>query len=250
MTTAPAMCPVCLRQRRLTDEDIVPTWARKHLLRQTSFGSRDQVLRRIKVRICGPCNARLGTQFENRASVVVKPMLDKQSVTLRSRDQRDLAVWIVKTCMLVHVADRGSDSRQGERARRVLAQLLDSGLPPAQTLIRIFGIDMRAEASSPGVVVDLDFVAPPTVFFSVSTLGPLGWEMAIGPTGPILEYQSREPPVRHLVRIWPPASGGVAWPASVVTSREIMALRSAYVRSTRPGMPSPVEHHWRGPDGG
>ncbi|MCW2539693.1 MAG: hypothetical protein JWN95_1418 [Frankiales bacterium] len=201
------------------------------------------------MRTCKPCNGRLGATFENGTSTMLKPMLDGRPVVLSRRDQRDIAVWIIKTCMLFHVADRETDAAQGHRARRLLLDLIDSRLPPAQTLIRIFAIDMRDDEPLAGDGLEARYDAPPTAFFSVSTLGSLGWEMALGPTGPILEYGAEEPPVPGLIRIWPPAKEPVRWPDSVVTSRNIAALRSGYVRSSKPGMPAPVVHKWKGPEG-
>jgi hypothetical protein len=64
-----------------------------------------------------------------------------------------------------------------------------------------------------------------------------------------LEYQSQQPPVVGLMQVWPSAATPVCFPGSTVTNRDIAALRSAYVRSSRLGMPAPVVHRWHGPEG-
>src|SRR3954454_13358122 len=73
-------CPICLRPAKFTNEDWLPQWARKRLL--ALFPPTGQHPPRLKVRICGDCNAGLNEQFETNSNQVVGPMLSGNSVDL------------------------------------------------------------------------------------------------------------------------------------------------------------------------
>jgi len=240
-------CPICGSQRKLTDEDIVPTWARKYLIGLAPFGPRDQRPSRITMRICITCNSRMAKVFEDRCSSLIKPMLDGSQVCLSHREQSQISAWIVKTSLLITAMGLPRDAPDRDRSLALVRHLIDERIPPAQTLVRLFLHSMADEEVATGHVPS-EALAPPTAFFSISSVGSLGWEMAIGPTLPILEYQSRTSGRQGFVQVWPPVNRQVFWPpATPIGTADIKRLRSAYLSSSRPGIASPVIRQWQWP---
>ncbi len=242
-------CPLCGNYEKLSDEDIVPTWARKHVIRLGSFGARDQYPRRVKMRICIDCNSTLGRIFERQCSELMKPMLDGSTVTLGPRDQVYISCWVIKTSLLMTITGLKKDSSDRTLAVDMIRKLAIERIPPAQTLVRIFKRDINEEEVGAGHNRLTRSKAPPTAFFSISSIGYLGWEMAIGPIGPILEYQSESCGRAGFMQIWPPQEKEIRWPTtSIVSTEEIDGLREAYLKSSKPDSAVPVIRRWGGPE--
>lgn len=157
--TAP--CPLCGNYRQLSDEDIVPTWARKHVISLASFGPRDQHPRRVKMRICVECNSTMGRGFEDECSELLKPMLHGSAVTLGRRDQVSISRWIIKTSLLMTITGLEKESLDRKRAVDIIRKLVAERIPPAQALVRIFKRDVDEEM---GIRRDQETIvkAPPT----------------------------------------------------------------------------------------
>jgi hypothetical protein len=185
-------CPICGIRRRLSDEDVITTWARSHVMLLASFGPREQRPQRVKMQICTTCNSKLGQIFERRSSELMKPMLHGSTVILDRKDQIHVSCWIIKTSLLVTVMGLKQGDPDRTLALAMIRRLMAERLPPVQTLIRIFtrDIDVEDEELAVGPSEQTRVQAPPTVFFSITSIGCLGWEMAIGPNWPILAYQS------------------------------------------------------------
>jgi hypothetical protein len=226
----------------------VPTWARKHVIGLATFGPRDQFPRRVKMRMCMDCNGRLGRDFERHASELLKPMLDGSEVTLSRRDQSHIARWVVKTSLLMNISGLRTEDPDRSRAIAVVRSLMAEFIPPRQTLIRIFRRNINEEDSLIEKVSAVRVKAPPTAFFSISSVGYLAWEMAIGPNGPILEYQSETAGRAGFSRIWPPQGNAVQWPTYTVSTAEIEELRAAYLEAAKPGVSPPVVRQWDAPE--
>ena len=242
MTKYPEPCLLCGERSRLSDEDIVPTWARKSVVRLASYGPRDQWPRRIKMRMCTNCNSSLGRAFENDCSELLKPMLHGSQVILSRRQQIQISCWIIKTSLLVNLAGLDKSHADHSLAISIVQKLIAERIPPSQTLVRIFMRDIYEE-DAPELVRSI--IAPPTAFHSVTTIGYLGWEMAIGPTGPILEYQSRGSQLPGCIEVWPPREREVSWPpSSSASTADVENLRTAYFAASKPGYATPVRHRW------
>jgi hypothetical protein len=224
LTKYPEPCPLCGKRSQLSYEDIVPTWARKGVVSLTSLGPRDQWPRRIKMRICINCNSSLGRAFENDCSELLKPMLHGSQVILSQRQQIHISCWIIKTSLLMNLTGLSQSHPDHSLAISIVRALVAERIPPAKTLVRIFTRDIYGE-DRPELVSSI--IAPPTTFWSVTTIGYLGWEMAIGPTGPILEYQSKDPQLPGSTEIWPPRKREVSWPALILSQVQPMSRTSA-----------------------
>lgn len=248
-TKGPEACPICGMRRRLSDEDVIPTWARRHVLLLASFGPREQHPRRVKMRICTICNSTLGQIFERRTSELVKPMLHGSTAILNRKDQLHISCWIIKTSLLSTVMGLEQGDPDRALALAMIRRLMAERLPPVQTLIRIFTRDIDDEGLVPGSAEQSRVHAPPTAFFSITSIGCVGWEMAIGPEWPILAYQSETLERPGFLQIWPPRETEIRWPPStVVDTREIDALRVAYLASSKQGGPKPTILRWGGPE--
>lgn len=212
------------------------------------FGPGQQFPRRIKMRICLTCNAALGKDFELEASALLKPMIDGSEVTLSPQQQGHIACWVIKTSLLVTLSPLQGGHPERARAIAIIRDLIAQGVPPAQTLVRLFKTDIKDERVEFSPDQSVKYEAPPTAFFSVTTIGYLGWEMAIGPVGPILAYASQSADRLGFLRVWPSQWPRVQWPSSLVSTEDVSRLRMAYLRSSRPSMPAPVARQWYGPE--
>jgi len=236
-------------RRRLSDEDVIPTWARSHVMLLASFDPREQRPRRLKMRICTTCNSKLGQIFERRSSELMKPMLHGATVILDRKDQTHISCWIIKTSLLVTVMGLKQEDPDRALALAMIRRLMAERLPPVQTLIRIFTRDIEDEKLAVGPAEQAQVQAPPTAFFSITSIGFLGWEMAIGPNWPILAYQSETSGYPGFLQIWPPREPEVRWPPStVVNTQKIDILRAAYLASSKPGTSEPIIRRWGGPE--
>jgi hypothetical protein len=242
-------CPICGMRRRLSDEDVIPTWARRHVMLLASFGPREQHPRRVKMRICTVCNSTLGQIFERRTSELVKPMLHGSTVILNRKDQLHITCWIIKTSLLTTVMGLQQGDPDRVLALAMIRRLMVERLPPVRTLIRIFTRDIEDEGPAAGSAQQARVHAPRTAFFSITSIGCVGWEMAIGPDWPVLVYQSETSERPGYLQIWPPREAEVRWPPStVVNTQEIHALRAAYLASSTSAGPKPTILRWGGPE--
>lgn len=221
----------------------------KHVISLASFGPKDQYPRRVKMRICVECNSTLGRSFERQSSELLKPMLHGSAATLSPREQVLISRWVIKTSLLMTITGLEKESSDRPRAIGIVRKMVAERIPPAQTLVRIFKRDINEEETDTRQEQETILEAPPTAFFSISSIGYFGWEMAIGPTGPILEYQSETSGRVGFTQIWPPQKGEIQWPTSAtVNTGEINSLRQAYLKSSTPSSPAPVTRSWDGPE--
>ena len=181
----------------------------------------------------------------------MKPMIHGAAVTLDRSDQVQISCWIMKTCLLSTVMRLKEGNPGRAQGLAIIRELMTERLPPVQTLIRLFVRDPEEDeglVADPGPARQAQGQAPPTAFFSISSIGSLGWEMAIGPDWPILTYQSETSERPGFLQIWPPEEPEVRWPpATIVSTQEINDLRSAYLASSKLGSPAPSVLRWGGP---
>jgi hypothetical protein len=181
----------------------------------------------------------------------MKPMIHREAVVLDGKDQKQISRWIVKTSLLATVMGLNEGDPDRTLGLTMIRRLMVERLPPAQTLIRLFVRDIREDdelVGGTGPRQQAQVQAPPTAFFSISSIGSLGWEMAIGPHWPILKYQSETSEPSGFLQVWPPEEPEVRWPPSTtVTIREINALRTAYLASRKEGTSEPSHLRWGGP---
>jgi hypothetical protein len=117
----PSQCIFC-NARDLTEEDIWPVWFKKWLSRHPKLKSdftltrmqdeeitilhkRSQSVGGKRALMCGRCNNKRLGRIQERASVIIKPMLDHpfdqpaDPIVLTPTDQRVLATWAAMTAM-------------------------------------------------------------------------------------------------------------------------------------------------------
>lgn len=251
MTVRPR-CRICEQAASLTDEDIIPTWMRSHLIASRGpFAG--QAPRRIKTRICRACNETLGRMFEANASAAIRPLIDGESVVLSPDGQIQVASWLTKTSLLGNLAGSEPDSWGEEKARRCLQQMMKAGRPPLQTYVRLGRVDMSTQAphhrtTLTGILPRAERM-PKCTFFSVWTIGDLAFEVLVGTFQEMYSFANwaDRQPVRHFVRIWPKRTRPVPWPPRALVSRDLLeAMRAAHFEARRTDMdlPDPWRRDW------
>jgi hypothetical protein len=253
-SSAGAACPICLRQSSLTDEDITPTWARKHLIRSYGPFPGAQAPRRHKFRICMQCNGQLGRRFEEPVAPILKHAIDGIKLRLSMADQRAIGSWVVKTTMLTCLADSTPQEWGHGIAREIVQGMLKTGVPPINSSVRLGIInDSSADAGPARYIGNLLPVGrmPEFAFFSLTSMGHLVWEAVIG-VAPNVERFARWTDGRtdRMIRVWPAREIETAWPPpKALHYGQILAMRDAFVaaRLDVPGLADPRRRTWDGP---
>ena len=254
LSRAPARCPICRGASPLTDEDIAPQWARRHLIELLGVEPR-KAPPRIKVRICRACNGRLGRLFEQNASALLRPVFEGRQIRWDMNQQVAVGAWVTKTALLgclagaLHPEATGPlTSHSLEAARRSIIDMMCTKLPPVQTAVFLGRLGHPSEAHSDAVGPLLpEQGLPPFSLFSCSTMGGLVWEMVLGTDENVLPYVSWADRERvALKRVWPPVSGSFDWPPDVpLTASALTVIRQGYLAAAKPGVPAPWRRTWR-----
>lgn len=243
-----APCPLCESiSHRLTDEDILPMWARRSLLDLfNDYGV--QAPPRYKIRICRTCNETLGRRYESNAAPIMRPMVGDEPTQLSVSDQQIVAAWIVKTTLLMSFVGSPANHRDHLFAQFLLQRLIAGEDLALSASVRLARYDPRSpdEAQHHDVSHLLpDGRASRVSFFAVSTLGWLAWELAIGVQEELLPITSRVDAAGKFVDIWPSPLSTVTWPPpKPLTRGELIGLRRAWVDASAHDVPPPVQHRW------
>lgn len=136
-------CKLCLKDRPHTEEDVMPKWERKIILKRRSAfepPNANQPKRKV-VRLCKECNNRLG-KIQDRASVILKPVMQGSLNRLQGDRLQLVALWVLMTDLVIRLCresqSQGSHPRMAEvqeRARRILLEMMDTGEPPESALV-------------------------------------------------------------------------------------------------------------------
>jgi len=237
--SVPLLCPICKIRRANTKEDIVPEWARRRI---RAFGTfpRNQVPSEL-MPMCSDCNGTFNQNYENDAALLMGPMVSGEPRILTPSDQKLIGSWIVKTMLLLTVAQHNLPPDVVELARIGVLDMKVHKAVPHQTLVRIGSIDpYKFDIQGPrkGNLHGLGRL-PDTALFSVATLGYIAWEMAIGDPrlmGPFINSLRDNP---SLATVSPPQLAQVAWPSpKPLASHDFDALILAW-----------QEHRWPPPVG-
>lgn len=251
----PARCPLCSRPGPLTDEDLVPTWARRYLIQSFGPFPGGKAPRRVKMRICATCNGRLGRRFEAPAAHLLKPMVGGEPITLSTQEQSRVGSWAIKTSLMLAFSGLTQSSWGYELARHLINQTIAEGHPPKYASVRLGHQSITTSPpNDPPKLPELVPVRqmPRSAFFGVCTVGHLAWIMVVGGTEDILQYASWcETDERYLQRVWPPRREAVAWPPPGSLNEEVMSdIRKAFVKSRPPraNYSEPMHRVWEGPE--
>lgn len=240
--TRTPICKICHRIGKLTNEDILPIWYRKYYLKRVGPFSPGRSPRRLTIRVCEMCNSTMGRKFENDAAALMLPLIRGDEVTLSVANQVRIAAWITKTGLLGSLASLRPGEWGFTLAGEMLRSLIDSGLPPTQTAVRIARPAASTEVERSFLPLE---VIPRISFYSMNVTMNLYWEMFVGPTASIMQYVDwcRANPEEAFVNIWPPAEP-VDWPSEdAVTMGEVAAMRDLVLLSRQPGVP--LADPWR-----
>lgn len=235
----PPLCPICKERRSLTDEDIVPIWVRKLVFVEMFQIAPENLPRKVKVRICVACNSRLSAVFESPASPILKPIIGGHTVALTPRQQVLIAGWLVKTDLLYMLYDGiiGASTNRDYWAH-LLREMLETGLPPAGTSVRIGQTDHSAIEDWPQ---PLDHLLPEGLpspsMYALASVGFLAWETIHINRGSVIGFATDTPDSDWLVRVWPPhITKRLDWPPiGVVSQSELHAVRLRWERQSQIG---------------
>lgn len=228
------MCLLCGGKGPLTKEHVIPGWLNAALDVQgpLRLWVNDQELRQarefdIQIRaVCAACNQGWLSSLEVAFAGLMTPALRGSPVTLAKAEQTIVAMWGLKTWLLMELAlahDRGG----ALRSRGALPWMYEHDEPPEQYMIRVGAVDTEGRqlvwlATNP---LSMAHGAPPAGVMGVFSIGSLLFHI----WAPLV---AMEPP-RSLVRIaigpalapafkqvWPFEAEKVDWPPPRVLEDE------------------------------
>lgn len=241
MVKAPQPCPVCNKTRVLTDEDVIPNWARTAVIKHFGADSQDQAPPRVKMQICMPCNSDLGRLFEHKAAPLMKPMLNGDSVVLHPAAQLIVGDWFVKLAAITALLAGGTSPGNNQQASSTLQTMLSHGHPAALTSVRLGHIDPHADEGSdvirPLRPDTMSHLLPPALpsyaYCSIGMVGHLFYEVLISHGAQVGKYIDRTPDTDWLIRIHPVALLPKVWPPERQIARSEGNVLSLIWRSLR-----------------
>jgi hypothetical protein len=226
-------CPICQRaDARMTAEDVLPQWLRRHILAGLPDTDPNR-FPRMKYSICETCNAALNVHFEHPARPILLSMMRGESMVLTAPNVHDVAGWMVKTDLLVatfrrsqgeqffHPAGTPVDLSQSLRSfRGPLQSLLVDRILPKETTVCAGFVDEapRARAKAFRSRTDGD-----VGLYSLTRWPPLVYETVIDDGLHDQQVAMRESDDR-LVVLWPPRVRPVSWPPKPMTLDESETL--------------------------
>jgi hypothetical protein len=239
MKQAPRICPICLTRRANTKEDILPQWVREIVLKSFGPGKGRQLPPRIVMPMCDTCNGTLNGRFEIPARPILAPLFRGEIATLTPSQQSLASGWIIKGELLMFFwrAHEHPEHPHAETIRRIVVEMMECGLPPNQTTVRLGRVDPR-ENPRPAGTTDglLPAAVPQSLMHSVSTTGPVFWEAAVGVEVELGAFIAAAEDGHHLVRLWPPSVLPIKWPpAKTLTFGQVEAMRTAWKEAGGPG---------------
>lgn len=242
-------CPICLNRGPLTDEDILPSWARRQMLAE--FPPSTKVApARIKIRICQRCNERLGVQVEQPSSDVLKPLLAGDSALVGPSQHEIIARWVVKVSLLEAFASSRPTNWGYDNLRKILHRLVTTNeIPLAVVRLGTRSLVDQDDLSRTyiGDVLPIRQM-PRTAYFAVSTHLRLMWELVVGADREMRNFARRtEGKRRWLQRIWPSPGCAVDLSRSEpMTFGQIEAMRRAFMasRNQQPNLAVPRRRNY------
>lgn len=249
-------CPVCRRTRDLTEEHVIPRWARKAItdlspeLLPPQWSS--------KLWICAECNRTLGQRFESPAAPILKPMFRGEQIHLSPHQQEVAGAWHAKTCLMLLLKDaqvatfgKAPPELRRNDAQRKLAEMLETGRPPTQTSVRLGKGDVR-DTSSPESP-DGGYRPPlPLPHIPVRMLGCTGWlahQVLIGKPESLLVFEQKAQDIEWFIPVWPPQVVSLRWPPTrIMSNADLLRLNLDWqsVATTAPTLFPPRRQDRRG----
>jgi hypothetical protein len=245
VTNEPRMCPICLERPATTDEDIQPIWLRKTLLTATGWPKDRQAPPRMRARICGVCNHRLGKVFEVPTKDVMVPMVAGFQADLTPRQQVLIGAWLAKTCIIWSVVERkgGPEFSPSNREylRTALVEMMATGLPPEHASVRIGARFPLYDNpyNAPGYPGPGFQVPPHASLTSIGGFLYLAFDVTIGGRHDLLDLINRTKDDDRFLRVWPPGIKRQHWPPAggYLSDADLDALR--YVWRHKPELHGP-----------
>lgn len=247
-------CKLCLGPGPLTDEDITPTWVRKHVKSNYIEAERTQLPPRHKMRICRTCNGNLGAMFDNRSAHLIRRLIDGETLTLDTVEQSQVAGWAAKFVMMTCFGDSRPGDWGHDLARKIIVGMMTDGEPPINTSIRVGKFDFQNKNDDNAPKNYAGNLLPTTrmpryAFFGLSTLVNLCIEAVI--CSEDIDRYIRWTDERNLrfVRIWPTKPRAVSWPpARDLHTHQIEEMRHLFVNAQNPTVhiPPARRRRWDG----
>jgi len=239
-------CALCRDTGPLTDEDILPLWARSELFALFPPKPSQSRPARIKIRICQDCNRRMGRRFEATAAPILKPLLSGRSGSLGPDEQCVISYWAIKTILLLGIANLRKVGRNYERDRTRLIQLADGREPPNGTSVRMARYPAGPDGTEEGARLAeiLPDGAPRGVEnVGVFSLGYVAFEVVVANPDEMMRFISLTRGSDKLVRIWPIQLQAVSFPPPLVLARaDLTAMQAAFDKHLVGGVTS--RHSW------
>ena len=217
---SPAICNICGTTAVLTDEDVLPSWRRRVLIKSQArlLPIPDKTI----LRICASCNNLMGQVFEDDSAVLIKRMVGMEKFRLSETDQLTLTRWVIKTDLLLFVWRfiQGNTFNELPRAgidsakQTVLAMARDKDLVPRGSAVRIGRIIPSGTPHSDyGAIRPVVDPRGPFVQ-SVGTHGSLIFESLLWANESAAQYADAARPDKRMLVVWPLGEGELSWPPS------------------------------------
>jgi hypothetical protein len=217
-------------QKADSKEDAWPRWLTQRFIApgtmetQAGFDAPVTIrqIKRPEIRIgwfCQKCNNGWMSQLEDRAIPVITRLLDQPKCTLDAHDRKTLALWAVKTAMVLE-AIKGFDQCLYTDLERCLLSHGRDEIPP-HTFVWIAKVVRSTGPYSVGRILGTGM---PITLASVTTLefGCLAIQVCkilpaipLDPAMKITVEQREGPWEQALLQIWPQPPEPICWPPSV-----------------------------------
>lgn len=209
----------------LTREHVVPKWVsnlvRPHgpygggfTMRTVHVGLREweqqtHFIELVARCVCEECNTGWMSALESLAAPVLTPLIEGDAVTLQSRDQELVALWAMKTAMVLEETSAASTERYFTSGERRL--FADEGVIPEVTqtwigkkegtnrltmaMVKYIRLPDESPSSSPGYA--------PSIFIGQLCIQLISAAVPIVDSDVEIEYVATDGWQEHTVQIWP-----------------------------------------------
>jgi hypothetical protein len=217
-------CPFCEDCTELNDEDALPLWVSRVLVKRhgklrllTPYGTREVTYAKFLVPMGAACSHGWLSVLENDTKTVMEPMIfgpergAPPRRTLTAAEQQLLATWAVKTSLMF---DLGTQPQVIPRHFYEQLRLYRCPLPNTVVLLGANRGDSRAvRVAHGGMNLGTAPAGAHDAFMATITVFRVVFKV-IGLLGPQIPQHMSYPsgPVDGLHRIWPLPGGNISWP--------------------------------------
>ena len=239
MTEKPG-CLFCGAAGPMTKEHIIPRWLAKLTARRggpvtQSRASYTQPVPHVRSYpvvgiklpgVCLGCNGGWMKGLEDAVKPLLTPMIGGQRIQLSPADQRVLATWLYKMCLLLRYDDRPPETPPLEWRRWLYVKREPP--PSSQAWLAVYGGDWRRPwwTRRHGLIVQTieeetgQLLHESNGYLTTIQIGAVGLQMVVWGTLPIEGKPFADE--RHLLRIWPPTDDTLSWPTPFAFDAEWM----------------------------